>query len=181
MFCQIKIKLDCRGLCCLCSFCAQPAACQLRAMVSFLRHTALLSLLVSLSSTVLSWTWEQTLVVHFERRGFKLVGMKMLLAPERVLAKHFDDLQREPFYPALISYMSFTPCTIGWGERDFNIHISRKIIHTSDSVERAQRETQLWFQSRSWWTRQMMAARVSHPSSHPGSLSSVNKYLSPHP
>lgn len=30
-------------------------------------------------------------------------------APERILAEHYHDLQRKPFYPALISYMSSGP------------------------------------------------------------------------
>ncbi|EPQ10269.1 Nucleoside diphosphate kinase, mitochondrial [Myotis brandtii] len=136
-----------------------------------------------------SWTRERTLVAvkpdgvqrrlvgdvirRFERRGFKLVGMKMIQAPESILAEHYHDLQRKPFYPALISYMSSGPvvamvwegpnvvCTsramIGHTDSaeaapgtirgDFSFHISRNIIHASDSVEGAQREIQLWFQS----------------------------------
>uniref|UniRef100_A0A8C9Q855 Nucleoside diphosphate kinase n=1 Tax=Spermophilus dauricus TaxID=99837 RepID=A0A8C9Q855_SPEDA len=136
-----------------------------------------------------SWTQERTLVAvkpdgvqrrligaviqRFERRGFKLVGMKMLQAPESILAEHYQDLQRKPFYPALISYMSSGPVVamvwegynvvrasramIGHSDSteaapgtirgDFSIHISRNIIHASDSVEGAQREIQLWFQS----------------------------------
>lgn len=78
--------------------------------------------LVRPSSGGPSWTQERTLVAvkpegvqrrlisaviqRFERRGFKLVGMKMLQAPESILAEHYQDLQRKPFYPALISYMS---------------------------------------------------------------------------
>uniref|UniRef100_A0A8D2DM09 Nucleoside diphosphate kinase n=1 Tax=Sciurus vulgaris TaxID=55149 RepID=A0A8D2DM09_SCIVU len=136
-----------------------------------------------------SWTQERTLVAvkpdgvqrrligaviqRFERRGFKLVGMKMLQAPESILAEHYQDLQRKPFYPALISYMSSGPVVAmvwegynvvrtsramightdsteaapGTIRGDFSIHISRNIIHASDSVEGAQREIQLWFQS----------------------------------
>ncbi|XP_023413090.1 nucleoside diphosphate kinase, mitochondrial [Loxodonta africana] len=143
----------------------------------------------------------------FERRGFKLIRMKMLQVPEAswgaggrggwrasrgtshplthpspscitqvresVLAEHYHDLQRKPFYPALISYKSSGPMVAmvweghnvvhtsramiedtdaaeaapGTIRGDFGIHISRNIIYTSDSVERAQREIGLWFQS----------------------------------
>ncbi|XP_054442709.1 nucleoside diphosphate kinase, mitochondrial [Pteronotus mesoamericanus] len=155
--------------------------CGLRAPVS--------SLLVRPNSGGPSWTRERTLVAvkpdgvqrrlvgdvirRFERRGFKLVGMKMLQAPESILAEHYHDLRRKPFYPALISYMSSGPvvamvwegpnvvCTsramIGHTDSaeaapgtirgDFSFHISRNIIHASNSVEEAQREIQLWFQS----------------------------------
>ncbi|XP_032254116.1 nucleoside diphosphate kinase, mitochondrial-like [Phoca vitulina] len=93
--------------------------------------------------------------------------MKMLKAPERVLAEHYHDLQRKPFYPAIISYMTSGPVVAMVSDRpkvvcssrviighidsaeaapgtireDVSIHISR-IIHT-DSVEGVQRETQL--------------------------------------
>uniref|UniRef100_A0A8I5SZ29 Nucleoside diphosphate kinase n=4 Tax=Hominidae TaxID=9604 RepID=A0A8I5SZ29_PONAB len=136
-----------------------------------------------------SWTRERTLVAvkpdgvqrrlvgdviqRFERRGFTLVGMKMLQAPESVLAEHYQDLRRKPFYPALIRYMSSGPVVAmvwegynvvrasramightdsaeaapGTIRGDFSVHISRNVIHASDSVEGAQREIQLWFQS----------------------------------
>ncbi|ELK30071.1 Nucleoside diphosphate kinase, mitochondrial [Myotis davidii] len=83
------------------------------------------SLLVRPCSGGPSWTLERTLVAvkpdgvqrrlvgdvirRFETRGFKLVGVKMIQAPESILAEHYHDLQRKPFYPALISYMSSGP------------------------------------------------------------------------
>ncbi|CAK7300521.1 Nucleoside diphosphate kinase, mitochondrial [Vulpes lagopus] len=99
--------------------------------------------------------------------------MKMLQVPERVLVEHYHDLQRKPFYPALISYMTSGPMVAlvwegpnvvcssrtmightdsaeaapGTIRGDFSIHISRNIIHASDSVEKSPREIQLWFQS----------------------------------
>ncbi|XP_071067208.1 nucleoside diphosphate kinase, mitochondrial isoform X2 [Dasypus novemcinctus] len=99
--------------------------------------------------------------------------MKMLRAPESVLAEHYQELQRKAFYPGLISYMSSGPVVAmvwqghnvvrasramigdadaataapGTIRGDFSIHISRNIIHASDSVEGAQREIRLWFQS----------------------------------
>nr|XP_051698125.1 nucleoside diphosphate kinase, mitochondrial isoform X1 [Oryctolagus cuniculus] len=136
-----------------------------------------------------SWARERTLVAvkpdgvqrrlvgeviqRFERRGFRLVGMKMLQVPESVLAEHYQDLQGKPFYPALIRYMSSGPvvamvweghnvvrasrvmigntdsCEAAPGtiRGDFSIHISRNVIHASDSVEGAQREIRLWFRS----------------------------------
>ncbi|XP_066131530.1 nucleoside diphosphate kinase, mitochondrial isoform X4 [Saccopteryx bilineata] len=141
------------------------------------------SLPVRASSGGPSWTRERTLVAvkpdgvqrrlvgdvirRFERRGFKLVGMKMLQVWEgpnvvcisRVMIGHTDSAEA-------------TPGTI---RGDFSFHISsresanrsqdptmhveacalpllpvtwhRNIIHASDSVEGAQREIQLWFQS----------------------------------
>ncbi|XP_066239152.1 nucleoside diphosphate kinase, mitochondrial isoform X3 [Saccopteryx leptura] len=113
------------------------------------------SLPVRASSGGPSWTRERTLVAvkpdgvqrrlvgdvirRFERRGFKLVGMKMLQVWEgpnvvcisRVMIGHTDSAEAAP----------------GTIRGDFSFHISRNIIHASDSVEGAQREIQLWFQS----------------------------------
>ncbi|XP_018416939.1 PREDICTED: nucleoside diphosphate kinase, mitochondrial isoform X1 [Nanorana parkeri] len=111
------------------------------------------------------------IVKRFEQRGFKLVGMKMLQAPEGILAEHYHDLRRKPFYPSLIRYMASGPvvamvwegCNVvrtsrfmvgetdaslakpGTVRGDFSVHISRNIIHASDSIEVAEREISLWF------------------------------------
>ncbi|XP_065268335.1 nucleoside diphosphate kinase, mitochondrial isoform X1 [Emys orbicularis] len=112
-------------------------------------------------------------IKRFERRGFKLVGMKLLQANEGILAEHYHELRRKPFYPALIHYMTSGPVVAmvwegynvvrtsramvgdtdsaeakpGTIRGDFSIHISRNIVHASDSVETAQREISLWFHS----------------------------------
>nr|XP_009007075.1 nucleoside diphosphate kinase, mitochondrial isoform X2 [Callithrix jacchus] len=119
-----------------------------------------------------SWTRERTLVAvkpdgvqrrlvgdvirRFERRGFTLVGMKMLQVWEgynvvrasRAMIGHTDSAEAAP----------------GTIRGDFSVHISRNVIHASDSVEGAQREIQLWFQSSelvSW------ADTAQHSSIHP--------------
>ncbi|KAG3278643.1 hypothetical protein H1C71_005667, partial [Ictidomys tridecemlineatus] len=107
-----------------------------------------------------------TVIQLFERRGFKLVGMKMLQAPESILAEHYQDLQRNykssgPVVAmvrqdqgggcstmwSVIGHSDSTEAAPGTIRGDFSIHISRNIIQASDSVEGAQREIQLCFQS----------------------------------
>uniref|UniRef100_A0A4W5QKM8 Nucleoside diphosphate kinase n=1 Tax=Hucho hucho TaxID=62062 RepID=A0A4W5QKM8_9TELE len=108
---------------------------------------------------------------RFEQRGFKLVGMKMLQVSEELLSQHYQELRRKPFYPSLLHYMTSGPIVVmvweghnvvrtsrimvgdtnpaeaqaGTVRGDFSIHISRNVVHASDSVEGAQREIQLWF------------------------------------
>ncbi|XP_065748178.1 nucleoside diphosphate kinase, mitochondrial isoform X3 [Phocoena phocoena] len=113
------------------------------------------SLLARSSSGGPSWTLERTLVAvkpdgvqrrlvgdviqRFERRGFKLVGMKMLQVwegPNVVCTSR-----------AMIGHTNSAEAAPGTIRGDFSIHISRNVIHASDSVEGAQREIQLWFQS----------------------------------
>ncbi|XP_022450038.1 nucleoside diphosphate kinase, mitochondrial isoform X1 [Delphinapterus leucas] len=111
------------------------------------------SLLARSSSGGPSWTMERTLVAvkpdgvqrrlvgdviqRFERRGFKLVGMKMLQAPESILAEHYHDLQRKPFYPALISYMSSGPVVAMVWEGPNVVCTSRAMIGHTNSAEAA--------------------------------------------
>ncbi|XDV13390.1 hypothetical protein PO909_001805 [Leuciscus waleckii] len=112
------------------------------------------------------------IVSRFERKGFKLVGMKFLQASEEQLRQHYRDLREKPFYGKLVKYMSSGPIlAMVWqghevvktarkmlGETnpadslpgtirgDFCVEVSRNVIHGSDSVESAQREISLWFE-----------------------------------
>ncbi|XP_015801415.1 nucleoside diphosphate kinase 3 isoform X2 [Nothobranchius furzeri] len=49
------------------------------------------------------------IVRRFEKRGFKLVGLKLVKASEDVLREHYWDLRNKPFFSRLISYMSSGP------------------------------------------------------------------------
>uniref|UniRef100_A0A3P9H2Q6 Nucleoside diphosphate kinase n=1 Tax=Oryzias latipes TaxID=8090 RepID=A0A3P9H2Q6_ORYLA len=111
------------------------------------------------------------IVRRFEKKGFKLVGLKLVRASEDILREHYRDLRTKPFYNRLISYMSSGPVVaMVWqglevvktarkmlGETnpaeslsgtirgDFCVEVGKNVIHGSDSVESAQREISLWF------------------------------------
>ncbi|XP_012676966.1 nucleoside diphosphate kinase, mitochondrial [Clupea harengus] len=113
------------------------------------------------------------IIQRFEMRGFQLVGLKMLQVSEELLLQHYTSLCKKPFYPSLLQYMTSGPVVAmvweghnvvrssrmlvgdtnpaeappGTIRGDFSIHISRNVIHASDSVEGAQKEIALWFQS----------------------------------
>ncbi|XP_016377305.1 nucleoside diphosphate kinase A-like isoform X1 [Sinocyclocheilus rhinocerous] len=110
-------------------------------------------------------------IKRFEQRGFRLVGLKMLQASDKLLAQHYVSLQRKPFYSCLLYYMTSGPivamvweghnvvrssrmlvgdtdpaeAALGTIRGDFSVHISRNVVHASDSVEGAEREISLWF------------------------------------
>ncbi|XP_032086210.1 nucleoside diphosphate kinase, mitochondrial isoform X1 [Thamnophis elegans] len=112
-------------------------------------------------------------IKRFEKRGFKLVGLKLLQATEGTLAEHYHELRRKPFYHDLLQYMTSGPVVAmvwegynvvktsrvmvgetnpaeakpGTVRGDFSVHVSRNVVHASDSVETAQREISLWFHS----------------------------------
>ncbi|NXU52910.1 NDKM protein, partial [Turnix velox] len=110
-------------------------------------------------------------IQRFEHRGFKLVAMKLLQADQNLLDKHYQQLRQKPFYPSLLAYMTSGPvvamvwegynvvrstrtmvgntnsaeAAAGTIRGDFSMHVSRNVVHASDSVETAQREIGFWF------------------------------------
>ncbi|XP_051742134.1 nucleoside diphosphate kinase, mitochondrial isoform X3 [Ctenopharyngodon idella] len=76
-------------------------------------------------------------IKRFEKKGFRLVGLKMLQVWEghnvvkstRMLVGDTDPAEAAP----------------GTIRGDFSVHISRNVVHASDSVEGAEREISLWF------------------------------------
>ncbi|XP_069762322.1 nucleoside diphosphate kinase A-like isoform X2 [Narcine bancroftii] len=113
------------------------------------------------------------IIRRFEKKGFKLVGMKMIKASEDLLKDHYIELKERPFYDELVKYMSSGPLVImvwqglnvvkttrgmlgetnpadsapGTIRGDFCIDVSRNVIHGSDSVKSAIHEISLWFHS----------------------------------
>ncbi|XP_072916527.1 nucleoside diphosphate kinase 3 [Hemitrygon akajei] len=111
------------------------------------------------------------IIRRFEKKGFKLIGMKMMKASEGLLKEHYIELKQKPFYDRLVKFMSSGPVVaMVWqgldivkttramlGETnpadsapgtirgDFCVEVSRNVIHGSDSVESAVREIALWF------------------------------------
>ncbi|NWX58256.1 NDKM protein, partial [Promerops cafer] len=49
------------------------------------------------------------IIQRFERRGFKLVAMKLLQVDRRLVDQHYERLRLKPFYPALVAYMTSGP------------------------------------------------------------------------
>ncbi|KAI9526418.1 hypothetical protein NQZ68_039629 [Dissostichus eleginoides] len=108
---------------------------------------------------------------RFEKKGFKLVALKLVQASEDLLKEHYWDLRSKPFFTELVSYMNSGPIVaMVWegldvvktarkmlGETnpadslpgtirgDYCVEVGRNVIHGSDSVLSAQREISLWF------------------------------------
>lgn len=108
---------------------------------------------------------------RFERRGYKIVALKMIHASKDHVEKHYGDLKDKPFFPKLTQFMSSGPVVAivfegkdvvkqgramlgatnplasaaGTIRGDFGIDMGRNICHGSDSVESAQKEIALWF------------------------------------
>jgi len=111
-------------------------------------------------------------VIHrFEKRGFKLVALKLCAPSKEHLETHYADLATKKFFPGLIEYMCSGPvvamCWEGYDavatgrvmlgatlpkesapgtiRGDYCIDVGRNICHGSDAVESANKELALWF------------------------------------
>ena len=111
------------------------------------------------------------IVARFERKGFKLVAMKLVSASEELLHSHYQEHKGKAFFSPLVSYMRSGPvlATVWEGRRvvaagravlgatnplvaapgtiraDLGLTTERNLCHASDSVDSAIREIALWF------------------------------------
>lgn len=110
-------------------------------------------------------------ISRFERKGFTLVGMKLMSVSQELAEKHYDVHKDKPFFTGLVEFITSSPVVAmvwegdnvvtsartligatnpissapGTIRGDFGITIGRNLIHGSDAVETAQREIALWF------------------------------------
>ncbi|MBO7205570.1 MAG: nucleoside-diphosphate kinase [Candidatus Methanomethylophilaceae archaeon] len=111
------------------------------------------------------------IVSRFEKKGLKLVAMKLMVIPKEVAENHYGEHKDKPFFPSLISYITSGPvlamvwegesavsvCRNMMGKTnpkesapgtirgDFGMQTGMNIIHGSDSVESAEREISIFF------------------------------------
>lgn len=111
-------------------------------------------------------------IIHrFERRGLKLVGLKLMQMSQELAGQHYAVHAERPFYNDLVSYITSGPivamvwegknavalarATIGATKPveaapgsirgDFGVEIGRNLVHGSDSPENGVREAALFF------------------------------------
>jgi len=111
------------------------------------------------------------ILARFERKGFKIVGMKMLKITKELSKEHYAHLTAKPFYPDLEKFMTSDPIVAvviegkeavevtrlivgptnaskaqgGTVRGDFSNSTSRNVIHASDSKETAEKEIHRFF------------------------------------
>jgi nucleoside-diphosphate kinase len=109
---------------------------------------------------------------RFERKGFKLVGLKQLIPSRELAERHYGVHRDRPFFPGLVDFITSGPVVaMVWegdgviaGARtmigatkpleaapgsirgDLAVNIGRNVIHGSDAPETAVFEIGLWFQ-----------------------------------
>lgn len=108
---------------------------------------------------------------RFERKGFKIVGLKMIQMSKELAKEHYAHLVEKPFYPDLEKFVTENPLVAvaiegkeavevtrtivgptnaskapaGTIRGDFSNSTSRNVIHASDSKETAEKEVPRFF------------------------------------
>jgi len=113
------------------------------------------------------------IITRLERKGLKLVAVKFLQIPEKLVRRHYAAHQDKPFFEPAVKFMSSAPSLLMIWEADGCIDMVRKmigstlgyeaqpgtirgnfgcsqrynLIHGSDSPESAQQEIELFFET----------------------------------
>lgn len=108
---------------------------------------------------------------RFERRGLRLVGLKMVTPDRELAAQHYAVHRGKPFYEDLVAFITSGPVVAvalegsqavtlvrrmmgalkpeeaapGTIRGDFTTETQTNLVHGSDSAETAQEELALWF------------------------------------
>jgi nucleoside-diphosphate kinase len=111
------------------------------------------------------------IIYRLERRGLKIVAMKLLRMDKKMAEKHYDVHEGKPFFDGLVDYITSSPiiaivfegtravevvrntmgatspvnAATGTIRGDLAIEIGRNLVHGSDSVENAEKEITLFF------------------------------------
>ncbi|OQS07545.1 nucleoside diphosphate kinase B [Thraustotheca clavata] len=110
-------------------------------------------------------------IARFEKKGYKLVAMKMMTATEARARDHYADLSSKPFFGGLVKYFASGPivCMVWEGNDviltgrkilgatnpnqaapgtlrgDNCISTGRNLVHGSDGPDSAKHEIGMWF------------------------------------
>ena len=111
------------------------------------------------------------IISRFEKRGLKIVAMKMVKVSRELAEEHYKIHRGKPFFEPTVNYITSSPVVAmviegrnaievvrkmmgstdpqkaepGTIRGDYALYIGRNIIHGSDSKENAEFEIDLWF------------------------------------
>ncbi len=111
------------------------------------------------------------MISRFEKKGLKIVGLKMMNLEDAVIAEHYAHIADKPFFPGIRDFMKATPVVVmaveginavsairlivgptkaweanaGTIRGDYALSTQSNIVHASDSVEAAETEIKRFF------------------------------------
>jgi nucleoside-diphosphate kinase len=111
------------------------------------------------------------IIARFERKGLKIVALKLMTTARDLAEIHYEEHQERPFFGELVDFITSAPlvamvlegdqavtaarqligatnpleANTGSIRGDFAIAVGQNMVHGSDSPESAQREIGIWF------------------------------------
>lgn len=111
------------------------------------------------------------IIGRFEKKGYKVVALKMLRLTKEMAEKHYAEHVGKPFFPGLLEYITSGPvvamvlegkevvtgvrqmmgatdpgkAVAGTIRGDYGLDIGRNVIHGADSLDSAHREMAIYF------------------------------------
>lgn len=111
------------------------------------------------------------IVSRFERKGLKIIGLKMMNLETAILEEHYAHIKEKPFFPGTRDFMKVCPVVVmalsginaisairlivgptraweanaGTIRGDFSLSTQSNIVHASDSVEAGELEVGRFF------------------------------------
>jgi nucleoside-diphosphate kinase len=110
-------------------------------------------------------------LARFERKGLRIVALKLMTATEEIANEHYAEHKEKPFFGELVSFITGGPLVAlvlegveavkaarqligatnpveaapGSIRGDFALEVTFNMVHGSDSDESAEREIGIWF------------------------------------
>ncbi len=111
------------------------------------------------------------IISRIERKGLKIIGMKMISIDDAVLDEHYAHIKDKPFFPGIRDFMKACPvvvmavdgintisslrllvgptkaweATAGTIRGDFSLSTQSNIVHASDTIENGEIEVNRFF------------------------------------
>ena len=102
------------------------------------------------------------IVARFEKKGFQLVGAKLMQVTPEIAGQHYAEHTEKPFFGELVDFITSGEGVVdtarnmmgktrpheaapGTIRGDFGVTVAKNIIHGSDSLESAEREIGIFF------------------------------------
>lgn len=113
------------------------------------------------------------IIIRFERKGLKLIGLKMMTLDEAVLREHYAHIVDKPFFSGVSRFMRSSPVIVmcwegleviqavrllcgitksrsaeaGSIRGDLAMSVACNVVHASDSIETARKEVPRFFKA----------------------------------
>ncbi len=113
------------------------------------------------------------IISRVERKGLKIIGMKMMSIEDALLEEHYAHIKDKPFFPGIRDFMKSCPVIVlaveginaisalrllvgptkaweadaGTIRGDFSLSTQSNIVHASDSIENGEIEVKRFFNS----------------------------------